>query len=88
MRLLSEVLAISTGIDLTGWDMGTAYGISADGLTIVGAGTHNGSREAWIARLDASPVPIPGAVWLFSSALSGLIGCGRRHVKVAFTNVH
>jgi len=82
MRGLSSVLGAS-GLDLTGWALGTAYGISADGLTIVGTGNHNGRTEAWIASLDVTAVPIPGAVWLFGSAMAGLVGFGRRKSKSA-----
>ena len=32
-------------------------------------------------KLSISAVPVPGAVWLFGSAMAGLIGFGRRNVK-------
>jgi probable HAF family extracellular repeat protein len=47
------------GIDLTGWTLYGAHGISADGRTIVGIGDHNGVGEAWIATLSPPP-PCPG----------------------------
>ena len=34
-----------------GWTLREARGISADGTTITGWGIHNGSAEAWVARL-------------------------------------
>jgi hypothetical protein len=34
-------------------------------------------------KLNVSQVPVPGAVWLFGSAMAGLMGFGRRHVKPA-----
>ncbi|MFO0837161.1 MAG: hypothetical protein U1D55_01435 [Phycisphaerae bacterium] len=40
------------GIDLTGWTLIDAGGVSADGQTIVGTGNHNGVEESWIARLS------------------------------------
>jgi hypothetical protein len=40
-------------IDLTGWQIQDATGISADGLTISGNGIHNGAFEAYVARLTA-----------------------------------
>ena len=39
------------GISLTGWTGLSPKSISADGLTIVGSGTHNGVAEGWIATL-------------------------------------
>ena len=69
--------------DLTGTGFySEAMGISADGLTIVGTGNHNGRAEAWRAQLDAAPVPIPAAVWLFGSALAGLGMFGRRKASM------
>ena len=48
--------------------------------TIILGGYRNGS---WVDttdgyKLSVSAVPIPGAVWLFGSAMAGLIGFGRR----------
>jgi hypothetical protein len=53
--------------------------------TIVLGGYRNG---AWIDTVDGykvnvSAVPLPGAVWLFGSAIVGLIGFGRRINKSA-----
>jgi len=39
------------GIDLTGWTLREARGISADGSTIVGWGWYSGEPEAWVAHL-------------------------------------
>jgi probable HAF family extracellular repeat protein len=56
IRNLRDVL-VSRGLDLTGWTLTAATGISADGLTIVGNGVHAGfgTSEGWVARL-AEPV--------------------------------
>ena len=41
------------GLDLTGWTLTEAKGISADGLTIVGTGTNpDGNSEVWMAVID------------------------------------
>lgn len=59
----------SIGVDLTGWDLFSAYAVSADGSTIVGEGTLNGANRGWIVSgLNFSPVAVPGsgsfvAVW-------------------------
>ena len=39
------------GINLTDWTLLVAYGISADGRTIVGSGSHNGLAEGWVVTL-------------------------------------
>jgi probable HAF family extracellular repeat protein len=52
MRVLQDVLANDYGLDLTGWSLEGASGISDDGLTIVGGGVSpSGKREAWIATI-------------------------------------
>ena len=44
----------ASGIDLTGWRLGTAIGVSSDGNTIVGVGWNpDGVREAWVANINA-----------------------------------
>jgi probable HAF family extracellular repeat protein len=50
LQPLKSVLA-SAGADLTGWRVGTAFSVSANGKIIVGTGTHDGHSEGWIARL-------------------------------------
>jgi probable HAF family extracellular repeat protein len=56
----------SLGINLTGWILTTANGVSGDGRTLVGTGTHNGLTEAWVAHLPsptaAGGVPDGGEV--------------------------
>ncbi len=60
MRSLKQVLTNDYGLNLNGWDLIEATGISADGLSIVGFGFNSsGNTEAWIASLDGEPVP-PG----------------------------
>jgi probable HAF family extracellular repeat protein len=52
MQSLKDTL-IAQGIDLTGWTLNYATGISADGLTIVGGGKNPaGLVEAFVAILD------------------------------------
>jgi uncharacterized membrane protein len=49
-RTLSSALT-TAGASLSGWTLSSVSGISADGKVVVGAGTHSGTTEAWIARL-------------------------------------
>ena len=58
MRSLQSVLIDDFGLDLTGWTLRTATGISADGLAIVGVGFNpDGLPEGWIAVLPPT-VPV------------------------------
>ena len=67
MRELDQVLADLGIVDLTGWTVTQAYGVSGDGLTIVGHGKNpSGSLEAWIATI---PEPSTGLL-----VMTGLLG--------------
>jgi uncharacterized membrane protein len=66
MQNLRDVL-VGVGLDLTGWDLLGARGISADGLTIVGiARNPDGILESW-----AAVIPEPSSTLL---ALLGVAG--------------
>jgi probable HAF family extracellular repeat protein len=45
----------SIGVDLSGWTLTDATGISQDGITIVGNGVHLDHTEAWAADLVTRP---------------------------------
>jgi uncharacterized membrane protein len=57
---LQHVLETLHRLDLSGWTLGSATGVSGDGSTIVGAGQNpDGNREAFIATLpDFIPVRV------------------------------
>jgi probable HAF family extracellular repeat protein len=56
MRSVRDVLA-AAGVDMTGWVLTSATGVSGDGRTVAGFGERNGRGEAWIATL---PPDCPG----------------------------
>lgn len=56
MVSLGDVLTAG-GVNLTGWNLFEATGVSADGRTIVGDGTFNGEQRGWIAT-----IPAPGGL--------------------------
>ncbi|MFN0150594.1 MAG: PEP-CTERM sorting domain-containing protein [bacterium] len=62
-RSIAAILTNDFGLDLTGWTLWIAQGVSADGEVVVGFGTNPaGTGEAWIARIprDAVLVGEPG----------------------------
>jgi probable HAF family extracellular repeat protein len=75
----------SNGIDMTGWTLPEATGVSGDGTVITGWGINpQGKTEAWVAVVPEpasfsiiffSSLPMPG-VEVTPGAAWGLIGCG------------
>lgn len=55
------------------------FALAAGDYTIIAAG--EGFSGGGSMYLVTSPVPVPGAVWLFGSALAGLIGVKKRKVR-------
>jgi uncharacterized membrane protein len=64
MMSLKDLLTFGGKLDLTGWTLSDATGVSADGKTIVGFGINTqGQTEAWVAV-----VPEPVGVWVLGVA--------------------
>lgn len=77
MRPLQDVLVNELGLDLTGWTLRRATGISDDGLTIVGSGPSpfdGGATRGFIAQLDPEPLPLFGGPALI--VLCSALACG------------
>ena len=52
MRIVRDLLVNDYGLDLTGWTLWSATGVSADGQVVVGMGENPaGVFEGWVARL-------------------------------------
>ena len=60
MRSLQDILVNDCGLNLQGWTLFNAEGISADGMTIVGNGLNPaGQSEPWIAVVPEPSALIP-----------------------------
>ncbi len=57
LRELRQVLATDYSIDMQGWTLTEATGISGDGSVIVGNGVGPHGEEAWLATLPAAVEP-------------------------------
>ncbi|MFH1748749.1 MAG: PEP-CTERM sorting domain-containing protein [Planctomycetota bacterium] len=69
-RRLSDALTGEFGLDLTGWDLTEALGISRDGMAIVGYGTNpDGFLEGWVATI---PEPSTLGLLLIGSLCAAL----------------
>ncbi len=76
MRNLQTVLQTEYGLNLTGWDLQIAYGISADGNVIVGQGT-NPSGQAEAFRVVLVPEPAMLVQLGLAAIFLGLVGIQR-----------
>ncbi len=54
MKSLAEILT-ANGVDLTGWTLQRAEGVSADGSVVVGLAVNGGNSLAFIATLGSDP---------------------------------
>jgi probable HAF family extracellular repeat protein len=73
MRSLYNVLTVDYGLDLTGWTLSSAWGISGNGRYVVGYGTHNGNTEAFLVDLYNAPAAVPEPGILSLLAVGGLM---------------
>jgi probable HAF family extracellular repeat protein len=81
MVSLKETL-IGAGLDVSGWTLNEATGISADGFTIVGNGINPlGKSEAWVANLSPEPIPEPLTILGSIAAIGFAAGFERKFNK-------
>lgn len=79
----------STNHDFTSTPLNSTFNLLlAAGSYFFGLVPTHGGANGFTASLDADPippsnVPVPAAVWLFGSALLGLVGAGRRKSQPA-----
>jgi probable HAF family extracellular repeat protein len=70
---------IGAGLDLSGWRLDYATGISADGFTIVGNGINPlGKTEGWVANLSPEPIPEPLTILGSMAAIAFAAGFERK----------
>jgi len=69
--------------DCTADGMMSASCMTGFGIASTGSNTLNGTMGGYASSLNISAVPVPAAVWLFGSALAGLIGFSRKRVLPA-----
>jgi uncharacterized membrane protein len=73
-RLLQDALTSEFGLDLSGWTLVGATGISDDGRTIVGYGENPlGQTEAWMAVIGPVPQPVPALSLVVRFGLGSLL---------------
>ncbi len=81
MRNLQDVLTNDYGLDLTGWTLEEANGISDDGRVIVGYGDNPaGQTQAWRVV-----IPEPSGIGLALTGGLVLLGIGQRKRLVSYT---
>ena len=65
------------------FDAGATAGFDSLGAANVAGATDFSSNGPWVSFSAVSPVPVPAAVWLFGTALVGLIGFSKRKSTIA-----
>ena len=73
-------------IKIAEWETGTAPDGVKSANTLAGLMTNTNmiySEQGTLPTAATAPVPVPGAVWLFGSALAGFLGFGRRKSAIA-----
>ncbi|OAI20977.1 hypothetical protein A1359_19945 [Methylomonas lenta] len=86
MSSVGDTLFYSFIFDQSEWLATGTSGYETNGFYTLVIGAHGGTGAISDAVLydvlvTTSPVPVPGAVWLFGSVLAGFMGFGRRKQK-------
>jgi probable HAF family extracellular repeat protein len=77
---LRDLLVSHGATNLSGWRLSEARGVSADGLTVVGTGLHDGRIEAFIATI---PEPSTIVLALLAAAASLFLALQKRPPNLA-----
>jgi probable HAF family extracellular repeat protein len=73
---LRDLLISNGATNLAGWRLSEARGVSADGLTIVGTGLHDGRIEAFVAT-----IPEPATIILAALAAAAFLAFALRKTR-------
>jgi hypothetical protein len=88
MSSVSDILFYSFIFNQAEWNATGTPGYETNGFYTLVIGAHGGTGSAadavvYDVLVTTSAVPVPGAVWLFGSALAGFVGFGRRKTTAA-----
>ncbi len=86
MSSISDILYFEFIFDQDEWNATGTPGFATNGFYTLIIGAHGGLATNGVmydVLVTTSPVPLPAAVWLFGSALIGLVTIGRRRRGVA-----
>jgi hypothetical protein len=86
MSSASDTLFYSFIFNQSEWNATDTPGYHTNGFYTLIVGAHGGLATDGVTYdvlVTTSPVPIPAAVWLFGSAVMGLVGIGRRKQAAA-----
>ena len=77
-----DLNGIAAAVLPAGWVLEEAFGVSADGLSIVGRGSNaDGNNEAFLLTIDFVPVPEPRTALLVALGLVATAGARRRRAE-------
>jgi hypothetical protein len=65
------------------WIGGNNTGPGIGGAAATCTGCTGTTNQQYLANISVAAVPVPGAVWLFGTAMAGMVGIGRRKAAIS-----